>query len=205
MGRYFVLPRLKRWRSSDEVGAATDGNGSAVGDTSIRSTELTGAFARHFASYNLYAYSITVSHYWSTNPDFPADRRNHAVFRYRLDYSCYTRPPSSPLLQTLFHRPRTRVSRNLSSRPAHPLLSRSDFDHIAERPMNVELALDPSTLVSLASRVAPAPGARAPAARRGRPATAAAARGGRNPRPAKKSAEELDADMAVSQTVAGRS
>lgn len=60
--------------------------------------------------------------------------------------------------------------------------------------MKVELALDPSQMVSLASRVAPAPTARAVVApRRGRPAGR-----GRNPRPAKKSAEELDAEMTVS-------
>jgi hypothetical protein len=62
-----------------------------------------------------------------------------------------------------------------------------------ERPMKVEIALDPSQVVSLASRVAPAP-ARAAAAgpRRGRGGRPRAAR------PAKKTAEELDADMAVS-------
>ncbi|KAK1927238.1 hypothetical protein DB88DRAFT_477337 [Papiliotrema laurentii] len=61
-----------------------------------------------------------------------------------------------------------------------------------QRPMKVEIALDPSQVVSLASRVAPAP-ARAAAAgpRRGRGGRPRAAR------PAKKTAEELDADMAA--------
>jgi THO complex subunit 4 len=60
--------------------------------------------------------------------------------------------------------------------------------------MKVELALDPSTLVSLAARVTPAPSTRSPAtARRGKPGART-----RNPRPAKKTAEQLDADMAVS-------
>ena len=59
--------------------------------------------------------------------------------------------------------------------------------------MKVELALDPSQVVSLASRVAPAPTSRGPPiTRRGRPPIRA-----RNSRPAKKSAEELDAEMAV--------
>ncbi len=58
--------------------------------------------------------------------------------------------------------------------------------------MKVELALDPSQMVSLASRVAPAPATRGTAtARRGRGAA-------RNPRSAKKTAEELDAEMTVS-------
>lgn len=60
--------------------------------------------------------------------------------------------------------------------------------------MKVELALDPSQMVSLAARVAPAPQPRsAPTARRGRPTSKP-----RNPRPTKKTAEELDAEMAVS-------
>ena len=62
--------------------------------------------------------------------------------------------------------------------------------------MKVELALDPSQMISLASRVAPAPAGRgAPLARGGRS-------GGRprKPRPAKKTAEELDADMNVSSS-----
>lgn len=67
-----------------------------------------------------------------------------------------------------------------------------------ERPMKVEIALDPTQLVSLASRVAPAPAARGPTGRRGR--AAGRADRPRTARPAKKTAEELDADMAVSQT-----
>ena len=62
-----------------------------------------------------------------------------------------------------------------------------------ERPMRVEIALDPTQMVSLASRVAPAPVARGTDTARG-------GRGGgrgRAPRRVKKSAEELDADMAV--------
>ena len=62
--------------------------------------------------------------------------------------------------------------------------------------MKVELALDPSQMISLASRVAPAAGGRGSSlGRGGRP-------GGRtrNPRPAKKTAEELDADMNVSSS-----
>ena len=59
-----------------------------------------------------------------------------------------------------------------------------------ERPMKVEIALDPNQMVSLASRVAPAP-ARGKASARGRGAKT------RSARPVKKSAEELDAEMAV--------
>jgi len=65
--------------------------------------------------------------------------------------------------------------------------------------MKVEIALDPSQLQSLASRVAaPAP------ARNGTPAGAARGRGGRGggkprtARPKPKTAEELDAEMSVS-------
>jgi hypothetical protein len=61
--------------------------------------------------------------------------------------------------------------------------------------MKVEIALDPSQVQSLASRVAPAT-ARGGAAR----APAQPRRGGgrpRQPRPQKKTAEELDAEMAV--------
>ncbi|RSH88799.1 hypothetical protein EHS25_003027 [Saitozyma podzolica] len=64
-----------------------------------------------------------------------------------------------------------------------------------QRPMKVEIALDPSQMQSLASRVAPAP-ARGGAAR----APAQPRRGGgrpRQPRPQKKTAEELDAEMAA--------
>ncbi|ORX38459.1 hypothetical protein BD324DRAFT_620934 [Kockovaella imperatae] len=61
-----------------------------------------------------------------------------------------------------------------------------------QRPMKVEIALDPNQMVSLASRVAPAAPTRGKAVSRGRGAGRA-----RNPRPAKKSAEELDADMAA--------
>lgn len=60
--------------------------------------------------------------------------------------------------------------------------------------MKVEIALDPSQLQSLASRVAPAPANR-PAQPRG------TKKGGAKPksaRPAKKTAEELDAEMSVS-------
>jgi len=65
--------------------------------------------------------------------------------------------------------------------------------------MKVEIALDPSQLQSLASRVAvPAP------ARNGTPAGSARGRGGRGggkprtARPKPKTAEELDAEMSVS-------
>ena len=58
--------------------------------------------------------------------------------------------------------------------------------------MKVEIALDPSQAVSLASRVAPAANRTGSIGRRGRPAGR-----GRIPRPVKKTAEELDADMAV--------
>lgn len=61
--------------------------------------------------------------------------------------------------------------------------------------MKVEIALDPSQMQSLSARVAPAP-ARGGAAR----APAQPRRGGgrpRQPRPQKKTAEELDAEMAV--------
>lgn len=59
-----------------------------------------------------------------------------------------------------------------------------------ERPMKVELAIDPNQArSSLVNRVAPAPAQpqkkRAPASKP------------RNPRPAKKTAEQLDAEMAV--------
>jgi len=64
-----------------------------------------------------------------------------------------------------------------------------------QRPMKVEIALDPSTLVSLASRFAPAPAARGSAPTRRRGATSA-----RTPRPAKKTAEQLDAEMADYKT-----
>lgn len=72
---------------------------------------------------------------------------------------------------------------------------------IQERPMRVEIALDPSTLVSLASRVAPAPAAaaaRGGAARGGRGGARGGAGKPRAARPTKKTAEELDAEMAVS-------
>ncbi|RSH88549.1 uncharacterized protein EHS24_001094 [Apiotrichum porosum] len=71
--------------------------------------------------------------------------------------------------------------------------------------MKVEIAIDPNALQTLASRVAPAPAAantRAPkaaagAARGGRaPRTGGAPRAPRAPRPAKKTAEDLDAEMA---------
>lgn len=79
--------------------------------------------------------------------------------------------------------------------PAH--LSARLYDTLTERPMKVELALDLSQMVSLASRVAPAPAVRGvPTARRGRGNGRT-----RNPRPAKKSAEELDAEMAVSSSI----
>ena len=71
-----------------------------------------------------------------------------------------------------------------------------------ERPMKVEITFDMNQIQSLASRVAPAPAARAqPAA-----AAAGAKKGGRQggnkggnkkERPTKKSAEELDAEMNV--------
>ncbi|ORY35513.1 hypothetical protein BCR39DRAFT_510230 [Naematelia encephala] len=63
-----------------------------------------------------------------------------------------------------------------------------------QRPMKVELALDPNQMVSLASRVAPAPTARGAPAKRGRTPRP------RNPRPAKKTADELDAEMAAYKT-----
>lgn len=60
--------------------------------------------------------------------------------------------------------------------------------------MKVEIALDPSQMQSLASRVAPA----SSAANTGRgAATPKRAAKPRAPRPAKKTAEELDAEMAV--------
>lgn len=64
--------------------------------------------------------------------------------------------------------------------------------------MKVEIAIDPNALQSLASRVAPAapaPNARKPNAGGRR---APAPRRPAAPRPAKKTAEELDAEMAVS-------
>lgn len=68
--------------------------------------------------------------------------------------------------------------------------------------MKVEIIIDPSAVPSLAARVASAP---APPAKGGRgagaaPRNAAArpARRPRAPRPAKKTADDLDAEMAVS-------
>ncbi|WVF72862.1 hypothetical protein IAT40_007680 [Kwoniella sp. CBS 6097] len=69
-----------------------------------------------------------------------------------------------------------------------------------QRPMKVEIAIDPNQAQSLASRVAPQPAARVAANQtrggRGGRGGRGAARGGRAPRPAKKTAEELDAEMA---------
>ncbi|KAK6910721.1 hypothetical protein I203_104753 [Kwoniella mangroviensis CBS 8507] len=63
-----------------------------------------------------------------------------------------------------------------------------------QRPMKVEIAIDPNQAQSLASRVAAAPPARGAANPRGRGRGRGGARP-RNPRPAKKTAEELDAEM----------
>ncbi|WVR00061.1 hypothetical protein IAU59_007203 [Kwoniella sp. CBS 9459] len=69
-----------------------------------------------------------------------------------------------------------------------------------QRPMKVEIAIDPNQAQSLASRVAPQPAARSaanqPRGGRGGRGGRGTARGGRAPRPAKKTAEELDAEMA---------
>nr|XP_019044750.1 THO complex subunit 4 [Kwoniella bestiolae CBS 10118]OCF23680.1 THO complex subunit 4 [Kwoniella bestiolae CBS 10118] len=64
----------------------------------------------------------------------------------------------------------------------------------SERPMKVEIAIDPNQAQSLASRVAAPPPARGAANPRGRGRGRGGARP-RNPRPAKKTAEELDAEM----------
>ncbi|WVW85560.1 hypothetical protein I302_107598 [Kwoniella bestiolae CBS 10118] len=63
-----------------------------------------------------------------------------------------------------------------------------------QRPMKVEIAIDPNQAQSLASRVAAPPPARGAANPRGRGRGRGGARP-RNPRPAKKTAEELDAEM----------
>lgn len=79
----------------------------------------------------------------------------------------------------------------------------------AERPMKVEIAIDPNAMQSLASRVN-APAAAAGGRGAGRAAAGAKPRNGgraagsgrsskpRAPRPAKKTVEDLDAEMAVS-------
>ena len=90
-----------------------------------------------------------------------------------------------------------------SYHPQSPTAHRSTRFTSTERPMKVEIALDPSQLQSLASRVSAPPAA----ANRGG-AGAGAARGGgrggrgggkpRTARPKPKTAEELDAEMNVS-------
>jgi len=68
--------------------------------------------------------------------------------------------------------------------------------------MRVEIAIDPNALQTLASRVAPAPaaGGRKPAAGgRREGGERRSTRSTRAPRPAKKTAEDLDAEMAVSR------
>lgn len=89
-------------------------------------------------------------------------------------------------------------------------VSLSGCSRRAERPMKVEIAIDPNAMQSLASRVnVPAAAAggrgagRAPAAAKprngGRAAGSGRAPKPRAPRPAKKTAEDLDAEMAVSR------
>ncbi|KAL7422573.1 RNA-binding RNA annealing protein [Cryptotrichosporon argae] len=72
--------------------------------------------------------------------------------------------------------------------------------------MKVEIAIDPNAVQSLATRVAPAASAPAAAGRARQPQTARRGHGGavsaRAPRPAKKSAEDLDAEMAAYKTAA---
>ncbi|WWC63360.1 uncharacterized protein I303_105960 [Kwoniella dejecticola CBS 10117] len=63
-----------------------------------------------------------------------------------------------------------------------------------QRPMKVEIAIDPNQAQSLASRVAAAPAVRGGGNARGRGRGRGGARP-RPPRPAKKTAEELDAEM----------
>ncbi|WVR07538.1 hypothetical protein IAU60_004580 [Kwoniella sp. DSM 27419] len=70
-----------------------------------------------------------------------------------------------------------------------------------QRPMKVEIAIDPNQAQSLASRVAPQqPTNRSGPAARGARGAARGGRGGTKPRaarPAKKTAEELDAEMSA--------
>lgn len=82
-----------------------------------------------------------------------------------------------------------------------PVFLQTDI-RLPERPMKVEIALDPSQMQSLASRVALAPVAAG--AGRGSAAPKRAPKP-RAPRPAKKTAEELDAEMAVRTLSAGSS
>lgn len=77
--------------------------------------------------------------------------------------------------------------------------------------MKVEIALDPSQLQSLASRVSAPPAAAAKGGRGGAVAGRGGARGGRGggkprtARPKPKTAEELDAEMSVSDQSPARS
>lgn len=84
------------------------------------------------------------------------------------------------------------------------------IDNPTERPMKVEIALDPSQLQTLASRVSAPP---VSGNRGGAPARGAArggrggGRGGAKPRTARpkpKTAEELDAEMSVSLSLFSR-
>jgi hypothetical protein len=147
---------------------------------------------------------------------------NHTpIIPLSINYVTFGSPLPSSSIQPCFVRPLKRKSsvisyqlklphhslRQYRPRSHHPSFSTSSslhhstFDHLAyykpvERPMKVELALDPAAMVSLASRVAAAPVRGAAPARRGRGAGRP-----RQPRPAKKTAEELDAEMSVSQIV----
>ena len=112
--------------------------------------------------------------------------------------------PTTRLLDPLPTNRLTKLARpqSLFAITKHPQLETSPAHFIpTERPMRVEIALDPSTLVSLASRVGPARGANGATtqtARRGGRGGGGGARGGRAARAKPKTAEELDADMAVS-------
>lgn len=97
--------------------------------------------------------------------------------------------PTNRLSPPLFDRPQR--NRHLSRSITH-----------TERPMKVEIALDPSQLQSLASRVsAPPAAANRGGAAGGAKGGARGGRGGGKPRTARpkpKTAEELDAEMSVS-------
>jgi THO complex subunit 4 len=98
--------------------------------------------------------------------------------------------------------PQSLSNRTINTPPSYcPIMYSAKFLPHTERPMKVEIALDPSQLQSLASRVSAPP---APA-RNGAAAGAARGRGGRGgagkpraARPKPKTAEELDAEMSVS-------
>jgi hypothetical protein len=151
------------------------------------------------------ALTLSLSLYLTTSTYIT--RHHHLHHHTMIYFLTYTPSLPSPTISTpiqLPHYSTTCQSLLLPSSPTTLLDAPTTHRlHPTERPMKVEIALDPSQLQSLASRVAaPAParnGAPAGAARGGR-----GGRGGGKPRTARpkpKTAEELDAEMSVSIVV----